>query len=282
MCITPRDKIVIHQIARFRFLRSTQIVRLVSGAPDKIVRRLQALYHHGWLDRPRCQIEYFHRGGSRPLVYGLSGRGASLMRREFGMSFGGMVWSGKKGCVGRLFLDHTLMVADILIAVQLACGEHAPDRKFVSSEELEENCAREDAFRWSVSIDGGLAGLVPDGVFGIETRDQTGATCRVVCFLEADRGTMPIHRRDNHQSSIGRKLAAYSALWKNGDFEKRFGTKRFAVFIVTTGKTRAGKMNEALSSLRSGKGLFSCQALDEVLDNADVILQRCAANDNVR
>ncbi len=50
---------------------------------------------------------------------------------------------------------------------------------------------------------------------------------------------MPVTRRSPHLSSIARKLAAYTALWKSGAFEKRFGAKRLAVFIVTTSEARA-------------------------------------------
>ncbi len=42
MDITQRDKDVIRQVARFRFLRSPQIVKLVGGAPAQVLRRLQA------------------------------------------------------------------------------------------------------------------------------------------------------------------------------------------------------------------------------------------------
>ncbi len=122
MDITQRDRDVIRHLARFRFLRSGQIVKLVGGAPAQMRRRLQVLYHHGYLDRPRCQIDFYHQGGSRPMVYGLASRGAGLMRREFDMPFHRMVWSrgGQTEAVGRLCLEHTLMVSDVLIAAEMA------------------------------------------------------------------------------------------------------------------------------------------------------------------
>lgn len=36
-----------------------------------MLRRLQRLYHHGYVERPACQIDYYQRGGSRSIAYGL-------------------------------------------------------------------------------------------------------------------------------------------------------------------------------------------------------------------
>ena len=300
MDITQRDKDVIRQVARFRFLRSGQIVSLIGGSSNQVRRRLQALYHHGYLDRPRCQIDYFHRGGSRPMVYGLGSRGAALMRREFDMPFHRIVWSrkGPSEGVGRLFLEHTLMVADVLTAAEIATrgsagnggsggsggsGGHATaGMRFVAPEELTGESKKREPFHWSTTVNGRRVGLVPDGVFGIETGNSAAPKSRIICLLEADRGTMPITRCSRHLSSIARKLAAYTALWKSGAFEKRFDTKRLAIFIVTTSEARAKNIAEAVEALPVGKGLFSCHALDAVVNDAGAMLARCAPQDRWR
>jgi len=64
------------------FLRSWQIAALVGGSKQMVLRRLQLLFHHGYLERPRSQIEYYQPGGSHAFVYGLSDRGAELLRSE--------------------------------------------------------------------------------------------------------------------------------------------------------------------------------------------------------
>ncbi len=109
--LTQRDREIIRQVARFKFLRSTQITALVEGGKAQILRRLQALYHHGWLDRPRCQIDYYHRNGSKPMAYCLGSRGLAFMRREHDLPFERMFWFRKGKEIGRLFLDHALMVS---------------------------------------------------------------------------------------------------------------------------------------------------------------------------
>src|SRR5690349_8109332 len=80
--ITDRDKEIIRLVNQHRFLRSSHILTLVDGSDQQILRRLHLLYHHGYLERPRCQLDYFHRGGSRPMVYGIGNEGAALLARE--------------------------------------------------------------------------------------------------------------------------------------------------------------------------------------------------------
>jgi hypothetical protein len=133
--ITPRDAEIIRQVARFKFLRSSHILSLVDGPRPQLLRRLQVLYHHGYLERPRCQIDFYHRGGSRPMAYCLGSRGAALMRKEFDTPFSGMVWSKEGGNVGRYFLDHALMVSAVLISLELACRSSGTVR-FIPQDEL--------------------------------------------------------------------------------------------------------------------------------------------------
>src|SRR5437773_4482688 len=80
--LTERDRDIIRHVHRHRFLRSSHIVLLTSGSVQQTLRRLQLLYHHGYLERPRSQIDYFHRIGSRPLVYGLANKGLAVLRHE--------------------------------------------------------------------------------------------------------------------------------------------------------------------------------------------------------
>jgi Replication-relaxation len=171
MKLTSRDKEVIRQVTRFHFLRSTQIIRLVEGASAQLLRRLQALYHHGYLDRPRCQIDFFQQGGSRPMVYGLGSRGAALMRREFDVPFSKMVWSRSDGSVGRIFLEHTLMVAEILISVAERC-KSTDNVKFIAGEELQSSKQKQGQFRWQATINGKRLGLIPDAAFALDFMDK--------------------------------------------------------------------------------------------------------------
>src|ERR1035438_3364354 len=66
--LTERDREIIRLVERFRFVRSSHICSLIPGSPQQLLRRLQLLYHHGFLERPRAQLDYYHRGGSRQMV----------------------------------------------------------------------------------------------------------------------------------------------------------------------------------------------------------------------
>jgi hypothetical protein len=72
MQLEERDCQIIRLVHRHRFLRSEHIVSFMGGSQQQILRRLKLLYHHGYLERPRAQIQYYERGGSRSIAYGLA------------------------------------------------------------------------------------------------------------------------------------------------------------------------------------------------------------------
>jgi hypothetical protein len=45
-----------------------------------VLRRLQRLFQHGYLERPRCQIDYY-QSGSRRIACGLGNKGAAWLKR---------------------------------------------------------------------------------------------------------------------------------------------------------------------------------------------------------
>ena len=57
--LTERDREILQQVHRHRFLRSSHLGQLVPGGRKHLLRRLQLLYHHGYLERPRAQIDYY-------------------------------------------------------------------------------------------------------------------------------------------------------------------------------------------------------------------------------
>ena len=65
MDLTARDAEILRAMNRHRFLRSHQIADLVGGSRQQVLRRLQKLYHHGYVERPLRQLDYFGRAGSR-------------------------------------------------------------------------------------------------------------------------------------------------------------------------------------------------------------------------
>jgi hypothetical protein len=253
MQLTERDREIIRLINRHRFLRSHQIIALVGGSPQQILRRLQLLYHHGFLERPRSQLDSYNKGGSHHMVYGLGNKSVSYLKRELG--FAEVRFGEKNRAAGRVFFDHAVLVSDVMVAIELDCRktEHI---RLLYSEELSLPKNRQ-LFRWKVKVDGGLIlSVVPDRVFALEYPDASGQKQRAYFFLEADRGTMPVVRRNLSQTSFRRKLLAYEATWKQNLHHSRFGFNRFRVLTVTTSAKRVNSLVEACSQLKSGHGLF--------------------------
>jgi hypothetical protein len=251
--LTKRDREIIWLVHRHQFLRSHQIVALIAGSSQQVLRRLQLLYHHGYLDRPRAQLEYYERGGTRPMVYSLSNKGRKLLKRELGIA---VPSSGKNHDIGRMFLEHAILVSDVMVSIELACRKSG-DVRLLYEDQLALQSER-NQFQWQVKVhDHGVTlGVVPDRVFALEYADHTGEVQRVYFFLEADRGTMPVVRSGLKQTSFYRKLLAYEATWTQKIHQRKLGIHRFRVLTVTTNAMRVTSLLEACSRLKRGHGLF--------------------------
>jgi hypothetical protein len=249
--LTDRDKEIIRVVYRHRFLRSSHICSLISGSQQQILRRLKLLYHHGYLSRPRAQIDYYHHGGSNEMVYCLGSHGASVLKMELGEMFRAIPWDEDDGSDRRVFLKHALLVSDIMVAIELAC--RANRTRLLTEQDLAKT---NQPFRWKINVQGQKFSVAPDRVFALEFSGADAANRLSYFFLEADRGTMPVTRKTVSQSSFFRKLLSYEATWTQAIHEKQFGFNRFRVLTVTTGPQRVKSLVEACSKLKTGHGLF--------------------------
>ena len=200
--LTDRDQKIIRLIHRHRFLRSHQIIALIGGSAQNLSRRLQWLFHHGYLERPRAQLQYYERNENKTIAYGLGNKSGSLLK------INPASWGEKNRGIGRIYLAHALLVSDVMVSLELACRQHGI--RLLHEDEL--NLPVGAPLHWRVKIrDGTKLGVIPDRVFALEYTDQNGATQRVYYFLEANRGTMPVVREKLSQTSFYRKLLAYEA-----------------------------------------------------------------------
>jgi DNA-binding Lrp family transcriptional regulator len=165
--LEERDRHIIRLVHRYRFLRSNQIVTLMGGSQQQLLRRLKLLYHHGYLERPRAQLQYYERGGSRSIAYGLGNKGGALLKQELGITVDRISWSEKNHVIGRVYLEHALMVADVMVAIELACRKH-DNVKLIYEDQLALPSERQP-FQWRVTIQNGWKlGVIPDRVFALE------------------------------------------------------------------------------------------------------------------
>jgi hypothetical protein len=99
-------------------------------------------------------------------------------------------------------------------------------------------------------------GVIPDYVFALDFKDKSGTSNRAFLFLEADRATMPVIRKNLLQTSFYRKLRAYEATWSQSIHQTQFGFHRFRVLTVTTSTERVKSLVAACAKLERGQGLF--------------------------
>ncbi len=249
--LTTDDLTIIRHVAEHRFLRSTHIVRLIGRAPDKVLRRLAALYHHGFLDRPRAQIDHFNAAGSSPLIYALGNKGATLD------AWTGIDWTDKNRDVKRPYIEHALMVADFMVAMECAV-RNRPGIKLVRAREIIADVARSPGIAiraWTMTavVPGAETevAVTPDKVFGIEFTD-TGR--RNYFVVEADRSTMPIDRPSLAQSSFRKKLLVYHHGHKAKRHAALWGIPGFRVLTLTKSRDRIASMIGSLQAITADKG----------------------------
>ena len=100
------------------------IAALVGRSLDRTNDRLHRLFHAGYIDRPRAQLD-FYPVGSAPMVYALADRGARLLVERDGIEFANVEWSRKNRKAGRPFIEHQLEIVDFFVRLQCAARARA-------------------------------------------------------------------------------------------------------------------------------------------------------------
>jgi DNA-binding Lrp family transcriptional regulator len=251
--LTDDDIEIVRQLARHRFLRSTHIAALVRRSLDRANDRLMRLFHAGYIDRPRAQLDRFPVNGTGPMVYALSDAGARLLVERDGVAFANVEWSRKNREAGRPFIEHQLEIMDFYVGVQVAARVRE-DIQIIHADELvasfpDQSFSASNPFSLQTRVNHHgtwfNVGIVPDLVFGLRFGDGSRR-----CFMvEIDRGTMPITRANLMQTSFERKMRAYLSAHAARQHERHFGWKTFRVLTVTTDGIRFQSMQDALSRI---------------------------------
>lgn len=258
----------------------------------KLLERFTELYHHGLLDRPRAQLDYYATAGSAPLVYALGNRGALVLAERSGMDRGQVEWTWKNRTVGRLFIDHTLLIADVMVGIERACAQHSDiallDSQAILASTPEATRRLNNPFKLSaqIAMDGRVieSAVIPDAVFGL---DFTVERKRKYFFLESDNATMPVVRTNLNATSYARKLMAYYAGGgKTNAFGAHFGIGNFRVLTVTSSRERVATMTDALKQITGGIGsqqfLFVDHSSFVAADNVLSLVWTSGKDDQVR
>jgi Replication-relaxation len=271
--LTPDDVEIVRVVARHRLIRSTHIATLVGRSLDRTNDRLMRLFHAGYVDRPRAQLDHYPMAGSAPMIYALADRGVRLLKEWDGAAVRNPEWSRKNREAGRPFIEHQIAIVDFQVALQRAVRERS-DIQLVSAEEMLTAAPRPSSGRDPFALRARLSdrgvvrdtAVVPDLVSGLEL---PGGGQRNF-MVEIDRGTMPVTRSDPEQTSIARKMRVYLAAHAARQHERQFGWRNFRVLIVTTNALRVRKMIEALARSRvprgAGASLFLFSTFDRLTE----------------
>jgi hypothetical protein len=266
--LTDRDIAIVQVLEHYRFLTTDHLMVLTkTQSRQGITRRLRELYDAGYVDRPKAQMLTMAYAEKRPMVYALGNAGAELLADRFQLRLPDVYWTEKNRRVKEKFVEHTLGIADFMVAMELACRDAGNieiiPRETILAASPQNTRRREYPFRWQTRVhwnnEWQELAIVPDAVFGLHYTERPEGKNKAYFFVEIDRGTMPITRRDLKQTSFARKLHSYADTFERKLHTEQFGIKNFRVLTVTTGIERVKNMQAAFQAEIADKapsGLF--------------------------
>ena len=270
--LTDDDVEIVRVVALHRLIRSTQIAVLVRRSVDRTNDRLQRLFHAGYVDRPRAQLDYYPTSGSGPMVYALADRGMRLLREKDGVDFANAEWSRKNREAGRPFIEHQIEVVNFRVELERAV-RYFPGLQLIHPEHMitpSPSAGRLSpdafAFRGMIREAGQTrdSRVIPDLVFGL----ARGGAPRLNFVTEIDRGTMPVRRSGSTRTSFATKMHTYLAAYAARKHERQFAWSSFRVVTVTTNRERIRNMQEALGEIHvprsPGPSLFLFTTFSEL------------------
>jgi DNA-binding transcriptional ArsR family regulator len=257
--ITARDITILQNIARFRLASGTQLARLDGGSAQNVSRALLALFENGYVERPVAQVasRLLHEG-SRPAVYGLTRKGARLLREE-GFDVTRRLLDGidKERGAGWRFVEHTIAISEFFVELEMAALARPNVRILERSEILEDaprtKSERQVRLEASIRLGGVLRrnAVMPDALFGLRFNDEEES----YFMLEIDRGEMPVERyRNLNRTYFAKKMLTYYEANRQERHVHDLGIGNFRVATVTTTPERVDKMQAALRSITDGRG----------------------------
>lgn len=257
--LTDRDRDIITALHKYRFL-TTDHLQTLTGTQSRwgMNARLRLLYDHKYIDRPKAQFAIFSHADKRPVVYALGNKGASLLRARYDIAMPSKVyWTEKNRRIREKHIEHTLGIADFMIGIETMCRA-SEDLELIGQQAILENAPIETRkskypFRWKTQIrhkgKRHDVAVVPDYIFGIRHTNENSWTNDKFYFVEIDRGTMPITRRDITQTSFLRKILSYADTFERSRAKARFDMKGFQVLTVTTSEERIKSIQDAIADL---------------------------------
>ncbi|HZM20682.1 MAG TPA: replication-relaxation family protein [Anaerolineales bacterium] len=182
----------------------------------EILRRLQVLYHAGFVQRKKLSDR-------DPIVYSLGNMGHDELTLFHGIDRQQINWTTKNREAGENYIRHTLMVSRFRHAVALALRD-IPGVTVAWEPYFKAKVQYEDTLRGKTQLVDGV--VIPDGLFVVTDRGKS-----IHYFLEADRSTMTNARYLT-------KLKNYFAFYATSVRDNQTPVQRMRVLTLTLSEER--------------------------------------------
>ena len=258
--IQPRDDEGLKWLRTCRLVTSDHLRLLLPGSDQVITRRLRKWYHKGYADRVKVR--------NQPEIYGLGNLGADRLADLGEMEPRGKIdWTDKNRDLAERYREHTLMVTDFRVCLELALRERPGVRllAWIPDGEIKENVTiiEERKGRGGKTYEANVVFPVePDAFFVLEDNGD-----EMFFFLEADRSSEAASTR------FKTKLLGYWHYWKQKKYEdliwscwdndlgyvERKGIKSFRVVTSTKSEWRANNLKRVARTVddrRTGSDMF--------------------------
>lgn len=267
--INFRNLALLGYVAQHRLVASDELALLDGGSVQNVKRELRRLWAHGHLLRPAAQLKTVAITGPQPIVYGLSNKGARLLREHGEHIKADIDWSENTQRAGIAFIDHEVARARFMTALEVAQRDRS-DIKLLRAAAIianapEKTRTAKHPLKWTARVpDNGRevsAAVIADDVFALVFDDETAS----YFLVEIDRGSMPVRRHgESAEELVGgkrrlrtyykQKLATYYHGWRQRRHVEQFGIEQLRVLTVTTSRQRIETMLDALREVTNGKG----------------------------
>jgi Replication-relaxation len=249
--VTPVDLTEKQQEALAKLRAYKQAMATASGTAEgfqpktrrEILRRLQMLYHAGYVQRQKLS-------DSDPIIYSLGNLGADELMLYHGIDRKQIEWTTKARESTDRYIRHGLVISRFRHALELALREFPtvtleswiPSGGFTAQVTYQDTVQTREGKRTHL-VDGVVK---PDGLFVLKVGEK-----RIHCFFEADRSTMTNAR---YLGKL-RSYFAFYATYVRG--EKKAGITQMRVLSVTISEARKDNLRETAQKVSTeAKDLF--------------------------
>ncbi len=258
MKLKPRHLLILDTVGRYRVVTTRLLQALLFDSvqePPKglqnqktgkvVVEETRELFHAGYLIKPPEQIEMRKAvKGSIGHVFALPPKGERALQEHWSAHGKEVAYRLLDPHVKFHTIEHDLMISEMRTVITLLTASH-PQLKLLFWENATD-------FKIKGNVDGETRSFYPDSFFAIEHNTQPR-----YYFYEADKGTMPIERKEKDKNTDWKKkLTIYNSYDQSKGFYAEFGQDHFSLITTTTSPQRRDNMSELAQQFKIAPRTF--------------------------